>query len=42
MVLVNLSETPDLRFVEIVHTGIEDRDNLRHPEYFQIKLSQLT
>jgi hypothetical protein len=39
--LVNLSETPDLTFVEIVHTGIEYRDNSRHPEYFDLKLSPL-
>jgi hypothetical protein len=32
---INLSETPDLTFAEIVHTGIEDRDNLTNPSIFK-------
>jgi hypothetical protein len=34
MMLINLSKKPDLRFAEIVHTGIEDRDNQRSSQIF--------
>jgi hypothetical protein len=42
MIFMNLSKTPDLRFTEIVHTGIEDRDSFRFiSQFFKLKPAQI-